>query len=123
LGYVEPERVKKPTGPGNSLNGTTDSLHAHVIQDDMVEGDFTAFGGGGIKLNGKRGGEGVEEARTGKTGIERLALPLGLYFFGYPVVPVKKDGDKEQGVKKTSPFEGMTGNTLRASRKKDKEEL
>jgi ubiquitin fusion degradation protein 1 len=117
LGYVEPARVpKKPTGPGHSLGGTTDSLHAHVIADDGDEMEFEAFGGGGMKLNGKKKSEGVDEARKGRSGIERLDLPDGMYFMGYPVVPVAVEGEKK--IEKT-PFEGLTdGNTLRASRKK-----
>jgi ubiquitin fusion degradation protein 1 len=124
LGYVEPARVaKKMTGPGNSLGGTTDSLHAHVTSDGSGDVGFAAFGGDGMKLNGKAaaraaGREGVEDARGGKTGIEALNLPDGFVFLGYPVVPVAAaEGAR---VVEKSRFEGLGGGeTLRAARKKD----
>lgn len=50
-----------------------------------------------------------------KSGPQPLRLPPGKLFFGYPLKPVKKDGDKDAEEKKPSMFSTGGGQSLRSA--------
>jgi len=106
LGYVEPSRASsltdptKPTGPSMASRlGIEDGRPLVTSQDN----EFVAFGGSGMKLNGKnKGKEPMRKPILARAPSSQsqpsppdmdastppLNLPFGKLFFGYPVKPM-----------------------------------
>ncbi|KAJ3299160.1 ubiquitin fusion degradation protein [Borealophlyctis nickersoniae] len=116
VGYKEPEPVRR--GPAHTL-GSSSSIEEHTVQHDA---GFAPFKGSGQKLSGKastsKAPAGTSDTVSAPEGgiPGALRLPPGKMFFGYPVVPLKKDG-AEEGAASTPPSFGGSGQTLRAAKR------
>ncbi|KAI8807578.1 ubiquitin fusion degradation protein 1 [Cladochytrium replicatum] len=125
LGYVEEnyKPVKKPSS--SHLSGSLPSIDEHTIE--RASPRFTPFKGSGSKLSGKPA-EKVASSDTPSSQTSSssgslanqtpaaLVLPPGKLFFGYPVIPLKKNQAGANGGEEKKAFVGA-GQTLRTARK------
>lgn len=137
LDYVEHANVSsrtdptKPTGPSMASRIGIEDGRPHVTSEDS---GFVAFGGSGMKLNGKNKGKepmhkaaltrapSSSESLPSPLDTDELApplnLPFGKLFFGYPIKPIgSKDASttSEDAMARNGVFQGQ-GHTLRKQR-------
>ncbi|KAI9002746.1 ubiquitin fusion degradation protein UFD1-domain-containing protein [Gaertneriomyces semiglobifer] len=130
-GYVEPDykSMNQSTTPasGSVPKATLDSVQQHIKHDPT---SFASFSGSGNVLRSKptninaNNAQNITASSSGKSAgpPPALHLPPGKLFFGYPVIPLKKNnsenGSEEDGNPegKKGIFEGE-GKTLKGARR------
>lgn len=131
VGYVEPDYSKTATpkstksgtpNPGVALGTMAKSInYKELAQKASLE--QSSFKGEGQKLSGRQSKP--KEVQKGPGDLDLnlkgppapLSLPDGQLFFGFPVVPVAKEEDKENVDSSNSAFTGQ-GQSLRQSKKR-----
>jgi ubiquitin fusion degradation protein 1 len=90
VGYVEPTRTV--------AKAVSSSIEAHVKHEPV---GTVVFSGSGNRLSGKTQGVAAYGATVMEDSVQGvpavLQLPPGRLYFGYPVVPLKKAADAEEG--------------------------
>ncbi|KAJ3337409.1 ubiquitin fusion degradation protein [Gonapodya sp. JEL0774] len=130
VGYQEPKPVKRPPSV-MSAAGSHMSIEEHTHERTINQ--FHSFGGSGNKLNGKPSVPGsVASAESLQVPVPAsaakpkapaaLRLPPGKLYFGYPIVPPKKQSDTNVPSNTSNPSEPTTtaftgsGQSLRAKK-------
>jgi ubiquitin fusion degradation protein 1 len=134
VGYKEPEPESKPQSSNASIPSSYETMSIDNDTIDIKKAEFEAFQGSGFQLNGKKNNINNEASsssssisktnnlnktttkvidKTDPANLKILRLPKGKLFFGYEVVPLKKNQEEEE---KPTAFTG-TGHTLKTKKK------
>ncbi|ORX64065.1 UFD1-domain-containing protein [Anaeromyces robustus] len=129
VGYKEPEPEPKIQSPHSSVPSSYETMSIDNDTIDIKKSSFEAFKGSGFQLNGKKKNSGASSSnsidnkvkpqkvidKTDPSNLKILRLPKGKLFFGYEVIPLKKEEEEEKPI----AFTG-TGYTLKAKKKNRK---
>ncbi|ORX51426.1 UFD1-domain-containing protein [Piromyces finnis] len=131
VGYKEPEPEPKVQSTHTSIPSSYETMNIDNDTIDLKKTDFSAFQGSGFQLNGKKNNNAIAGSsnsddnsnnsvnkkidKNDPANLKILRLPKGKLFFGYEVIPLKKEEEEE----KPTVFTG-TGHTLKAKKKNRK---
>jgi len=123
VGYKEPEPEPKPQSVHSSIPSSFETMNIDNDTIDIKKAEFEAFQGSGFQLNGKKNNNhnNNNEASSSSSSINKinsnnssnksiskiidkndpsklkiLRLPKGKLFFGYEVIPLKKNEEEEE---------------------------
>jgi len=130
VGYKEPEPEPKPQSSHSSIPSSYETMNIDNDIIDIKKAEFSSFQGSGFQLNGKKNHIATTSNnannnanndtkkkidKTDPANLKILRLPKGKLFFGYEVIPLKKNQEEE----KPTTFTGE-GHTLKTKKKNRK---